>query len=117
MSFEKLAIFGILVFGFMALVQGLRTVREVQKMRRRAGSRRPRRVVSSEPVAEQIAVGLVTEVAKKYPELCVDAKKSGVLPKPLEHALAKAREHYAERVNPKFKGLFYRAINSVILKK
>lgn len=117
MSFEKLAIFGILVFGFMALAQGLRTVREAQKMSRRAGAKRPRRQVSSEPVAEEIAMSLVGEVAAKYPELCETAAASGVIPKTLEHALTKAREHYSERVSPRFKGLFYTAINAVILKK
>ena len=117
MSFEKLAIFGILIFGFMALTQAYRTVHEAKKLARRRGRKRPRRQVSAEPVAMEIAVGLVSEAAAKHPSLRDDAEKSGVLPKKLEHELKLSRDHYLERVSPRFKGLFYAAIDEVIFKK
>ncbi|MBN2529894.1 MAG: hypothetical protein JXR76_26120 [Deltaproteobacteria bacterium] len=117
MNFEKLAIFGILIFGFMALTQLLRTVHQAKKQARRRGSKRPRRQVSAEPVAMEIATALVEEAAKKHPALWDDATRSGVLPKKLEHDLALAREHFNHRVSPRFKGLYYAAIDKVIFKK
>lgn len=117
MSFEKLAIFGILIFGFMALVQGLRTVHEAKRQARRKGRKRPRRQVSAEPVAMEIAEGLISEAAAKHPALRDEAEKSGVLPKKLEHELNLARQHYNERVSPRFKGLFYAAIDKVVFRK
>jgi hypothetical protein len=117
MSSEKLAIFGILIFGFMALTQALRTVHEAKKLSRKRGRKRPRRQVSAEPVAMQIAESLVQEAAQKYPELSDEAVRSGEIPKKLERELRIARDHYLERVSPRFKGLYYTAIDKVILKK
>ena len=117
MSFEKLAIFGILIFGFMALTQAYRTVHEAKKMSRRRGRKRPRRQVSAEPVAMEIAVSLVKETVAKFPSQQADAEKTGMLPKKLEHELKLTREHYLERVSPRFKGLFYAAIDEVVFKK
>ena len=117
MSFEKLALFGVIIFGFMALTQALRTVHEAKRQARRKGRKRPRRQASSEPVALQIAIGLVEEVAAQHTALVAEAHQSGTLPKKLEHDLNLARLHYQERVSPRFKGLFYAAIDDVIFKK
>ena len=118
MTLEKLALMGIVIFAFMALVKMLSSVREAKKSTaRRMISKRPRRQVGSEASARQIADGLVGEVAGRWESEARQAAETGVIPAKLESDLDKAMAHYKERVVPRFRGLFYESINQIILKR
>jgi DNA-binding transcriptional LysR family regulator len=117
MNAEKLAIFGIVIFGFMALVQAWRTARQASHMMKRREGGRPRRLISSEPAAAELARALIDEVVKKNPELVLKTKEAGVMDSVLDRQIKTAMNHYLDRVSPKFRGLFHATVSNVIFQR
>ena len=117
MNAEKLAIFGIVIFGFMALVQAWRTARQASHMMKQREGGRPRRLISSEPAAAELARALIDEVVEKNPELVLKTKETGVMDGFLDRQIKTAMNHYLDRVNPKFRGLFHMTVSEIIFQR
>ena len=121
MNIEQLAILGIVVFGFIALMQAFSTVRSIKRGNRkttdRASASRYRRPVGSGVAARSIADGLVREIMEKHEALAREALDTGVIPKSLEEILADTHSYFRERVESRHRGLFHTAVNELLLNK
>ena len=117
MGFEKVVLIGVIAVVLIIVMQGFRTVNQVQKMAKKQSTRRKRRKISSEPAALEIADGLLGDIAKKYPDLCKEAVSSGRLSKKLQKEVDRALEHYLDRVNHKFKGHFHLKTSEILLEQ
>lgn len=115
MSLEQLAILGIGIFGFIALVQAFNTVRNIKRSSRGAGQGRPRRPVGSADSALTMARGLVREVRSRHESLASQARETGQISGELEEHLEEARRYYRERVESRLRPLFHQAVNELIL--
>jgi hypothetical protein len=113
----KTALLVFATFGILALIQTFKATHQTKKRAVKYAKKRTRRIINSEPVAKQLAESIVKETAVKHPEAATAAKESEKIPKELEKALEKSMEHFKNRVSPRFKHLFYNAINKIILNK
>ncbi len=121
MNIEQLAILGIVVFGFIALMQAFSTVRAIRKTKRkntdRLSTTRYRRPVGSSVAARSIADGLVREIMEKHKALAKEALDTGIIPASLDEILADTHAYYRERVETRHKALFHTAVNELLLNK
>ena len=121
MNIEQLAILGIVVFGFIALMQAFSTVRSIKKAKRKTADRvatsRYRRPVGSSVAARSIADGLVREIMEKHEALAKEALDTGIIPASLDEILQDTHAYYRERVETRHKALFHTAVNELLLNK
>ncbi len=121
MNIEQLAILGIVIFGFIALMQAFSTVRSIKKVNRKATDRlsstRYRRPVGSGVSARLIADGLVREIMEKHKALAEEAADTGIIPESLDEILRETHAYYRERVESRHRALFHTAVNELVLNK
>lgn len=121
MNIEQLAILGIVVFGFIALMQAFSTVRSIKKANRKTTDRlstsRYRRPVGSGVAARSIADGLVREIMEKHKALAKEAMDTGIIPASLDEILQDTHAYYRERVDARHRALFHAAVNELLLNK
>ncbi len=121
MNIEQLAILGIVVFGFIALMQAFSTVRSIKKTKKknidRLSTTRYRRPVGSAVAARSVADGLVREIMEKHEALAKEALDTGIIPESLDEILRDTHAYYRERVEPRHKALFHIAVNELLLNK
>ena len=121
MNIEQLAILGIVVFGFIALMQAFSTVRSIKKSNRKTTDRlstsRYRRPVGSGVAARSIADGLVREIMEKHEALAKEALDTGIIPDSLDEILQDTHAYYRERVEGRHRALFHTAVNELVLNK
>ena len=121
MNIEQLAILGIVIFGFIALMQAFSTVRSIKKVNKKTTDRlsttRYRRPVGSGVAARLIADGLVREIMEKHEALAKEALDTGIIPESLDEILAETHAYYRERVESRHRTLFHIAVNELVLNK
>ena len=119
MSIEQLAMLGIGVFGFIAIVRAYSMLLGMKRAHHRAEKRktegRYRRPVGVDSAAASIAEGLIVEVIKKHEILAAEARDTGQIPKDLEPYLEEAQMYYRARVESRLRPLFHEAVNKVVL--
>jgi hypothetical protein len=111
---EQLAILGIIVFSFMAIVSLFNAIR-TYKRTRRWRPMRVRRLIGGQESARLMAESIVREIADKLEAEVLVSRERGALTERLEEALADARIYFMGRVEPMHKTLFSEAINKIIL--
>jgi hypothetical protein len=118
LGIEQVALIGIVLFAAIAALHGFNTVRGI---RRAAGQRvaegRPRRLVSSEPVAREMARSLTREVAAAHEAAAARSREAGRVDPELSAVLERAQAHFRERVEPRLRAVFHQAVDEVILGK
>ncbi len=121
MNIEQLAILGIVVFGFIALMQAFSTVRSIKKTNKKTTDRlstsRYRRPVGSGVAARSIADGLVREIMEKHQALAKEAMDTGIIPASLDEILQDTHAYYRERVDARHRALLHSAVNELVLNK
>jgi DNA-binding transcriptional LysR family regulator len=115
---EQVALIGIVLFAAIAVLHGFNTVRGIRRAAARAGGEgRMRRLVASDPVAREVARGVVREVAAAHPEATIRSREAGRVDPDLLAPLDKAEAYFRERVEPRLRPLFHLAVDEVILGK
>ena len=115
---EQVALVGIVLFAAIAALHGFNTVRGIRRnASRTAGEGRMRRLVSSDPVAREVARGVVREVAAAHPEAAARSREAGRVDPELDKPLEKAQAYFRERVEPRLRPLFHLAVDEVVLGK
>jgi hypothetical protein len=118
LGIEQVALIGIVLFAAIAALHGLSTVRGIRRAAARtAGGGRMRRLVSSEPVAREVARGVVREVAAAHPEAAARSREAGRVDPELDGPLERAQAYFRERAEPRLRSLFHEAVDEVILDK
>ena len=114
MNLEQLALLGIGIFGFMALVTSFNAVRTMKRSAKQGGGGRLRRLIASPDVANSVAKSVVSEVRDKLEEEVEASRKSGTATPELEKALEEAKSYYLSRVESRYRTLFSKAVSSII---
>ncbi len=116
LGIEQVAILGVILFAAIAVLHGFNTARGIRRIAGRPkGEGRTRRLISSDPVAREMARGVVREVAAAHPEAADRSREAGRVDPGIEEPLEKARAYFRERVEPRLRPLFHMAIDEVIL--
>lgn len=116
MNIEQLALLGIIVFGFMAVVNVFNSIRSY-KRHNRMKPMRVRRLIGGKESALALAESLVNDVISKHKDAAANARQTGRLPPDLETTLEELRTYYLGRVEPIHKTLFNEAVDKLILKR
>ena len=114
MDVEQLALLGIAVFSFMAIVSLYSAVRSYK----RAFKQQPmriRRLIGGKDSARAVARSIVRETAEKHEAEVRKSRETGRVTESLEDALAEARAYFLSRVEPIHRTLFSEAVNDIIL--
>lgn len=117
MSLEQLALLGIGIFAFIALVQAFNTARSIKRSSGKTVSGRYRRPVGSDQSARSMARSLVRECCERNEEQAREASESGRIPEQLEADLDEARRHFRERVEHRHRPIFNEAVDEIVLHK
>ncbi len=116
LGIEQVAILGLILFAAVAALHGWSTVRGIRRIANRPkGDGRTRRLVSSEPVAREIALGVVREVAAAHAEAWARSREAGRVDPELDEPLERAQAYFRERVEPRLRVLFHGAVDEMIL--
>jgi hypothetical protein len=113
MNIEQLALLGIIIFGFMAVVNIFNTVRTYRRYHRMKPMR-VRRLVGGKESAKAIAESLIKDVMADNPEATRIARQSGNLPPELSEKLNEVRAYYLNRVEPIHKTLFNETVDTLL---
>jgi hypothetical protein len=116
MTLEQLALLGIVIFGFMAVVNVFNAIRTYKRVKRMKPMR-VRRLVGGRESAMAMAESLIKEIMAQHPEEIAEAMETKALPASLEERLNGVREYYLSRVEPVHKPLFNEVVNALILSK
>jgi hypothetical protein len=112
---EQLAILGIVVFSFMAVVNMFSAIRTYKRTKRWQPTR-VRRLIGGRESARSVALSVVSEVAHRFEKDVLASRESGQLTERLEEAIAEARAYFLGRVETIHKPLFTEAVEEIILK-
>ncbi|MDJ0765593.1 MAG: hypothetical protein QNJ97_21605 [Myxococcota bacterium] len=117
MNLEQLAIFGIAVFGFMAIASAFNAVRTIKRIVRRPDNRRFRRRIAGTEAALYAAQSIVGEIAEKHAkEVTASRAQTHRTPK-LKKALDEGEAYFLTRVEPRHRPLFEQVVQELIFKK
>jgi hypothetical protein len=116
LTVEHLAILGIAIFGFMAVMNLYTALRTLKRSKIRPLGRM-RRLIGGPDAARAVAMSVVREIADRYPEELSKSQEVCELTPPLEEALQKGREYYLSRVEPIHRGLFTDAIDHIVFER
>jgi predicted RecB family endonuclease len=116
MSVEQLALLGIAVFAFMAVVNMLQSARSFKRTMRYKPIR-VRRLVGGTESARAIAESLIKEIILKFPDEAAASKRAKKLTAVLEDEIEKAAVYYFGRVEAIHKPLFNDSLNRIVFGK
>ena len=116
MTIDHLAVLGIVIFGFMAVMNLFTSLRSF-KRHRRATVTRIRRLISGPEAARAVAESIVHDIEKTHQDDISRYRDTGNVSPPLETAFEKGREYYLTRVEAIHTELFSKVVDELILQK
>ncbi len=116
MSVEQLALLGIAVFAFMAVVNMFQSVRYIRNSSQYKHER-VRRLVGGKESANAIAESVIKNILSDNYEEVMLSRKQGKATSVLEEKLEKARAYYIGRVEPMHKSLFNDVCERIIFER
>ena len=116
MTVEHLALLGIAIFGFMAVMNLFTALRSFKRSRRQSVIR-VRRLIGGPDAAMAVARSVVKDISEKLPEDVATCRETGHYSPELEKSLNTGREYYVSRVEPIHRELYTRAIEEIILRR
>ena len=116
MNVEQLALLGIAIFSFMAIVSLYNALRSYKHSFKHKPMR-VRRLIGGKESARSVARRVVSATAEKLARDVEKSRDNGQLTEPLEDALNEARAYFLGRVEPIHRTLFTEAVDEIILGK
>jgi hypothetical protein len=115
LTVEHLAVLGIVIFGFMAVMNLFTAVRSFKRFRRvRGAAIRVRRLIGGPDAAMAVARSVVKGISEKLPGDVANCRETGTFSNELEKSLDVGRRYYLSRVEPIHRELFTKAVDEII---